>query len=449
MGTALVDFSSLFHRMWHVNKDDAANKCASFLGTLSHDEVIICIDSPPYKRKEFCPSYKANRDVPDPELIGQLRAAIQKAADLGYTIASCEGWEADDVIATIYHEREIDAVYGTDKDLLQVCDLTDPFTKEIKTSESYIGVSRELVIDYLCMVGDSSDNVKGIDGIGPKKALDAITKFWSLKGMYDAVKDRPSTFSEKIATATMESLEWMDTTRQLITLRKDLNVKFEKKSPETVTEFSDDEPSKNQTVDHTPTHIQKATEPQYIVKTETVDYRHSLEPIGIQQAYRTAEGLFKSALYQQYKSPEQIMAVIMRGRTLGLDATTALDQMNVIQGRPTMSAQCMVAVVKSSPICEFLECIEALSDRATWETKRRGERKEHRRTFTREEADKAGFTTAKEYDKVAKRYTGRIITKDNWEKQPHVMLQWRAAAALIRQVYPDLILGIYTTEEME
>lgn len=466
MSIALIDFSSLFHRLWHVNREEVEFKIQNFLTSLpSFDDVIICIDSPPYKRKEIDSKYKANRDVPDPELTGTLRACIKKVSESGYTMAHCDGWEADDVIATMVarNTEESITVYGTDKDLLQCTDLIVPFTNEIKTPESTLGVAREKVIDYLCLCGDTSDNVKGVNGIGPATAVKILDKFGSLAGIYEALKNAPSKFTDKTAENLLESLSWIDTTLQLITLNSGLDIVIEKQEHKIEEPVFDVDPeeqtptvvnveatqSENKPVQNTS--IQKATEPQYIVKTETVDYRHALEPMGIEQAWKAAVFLHKSGLYQQFKGPEQTMAVIMRGRALGIDATTALDQMNMIQGRPTLSAQAMIAIVKASPKCKYFHLAESSEDQCTWETWRDGDPGPTRKILTRKECDDAGFSLQPEYvwDGSKKRKTGKIVTKDKWVEIPATMIMWRCGAALARPVYPDLLNGIYATEEME
>jgi len=430
MSLALIDFSSLFHRLWNVNRVEVEHKCLSFVSRLNEDEVIICLDSPPYERKKEAPSYKANRDVPDPELVGLLRSTIDKLADDGYKIARCDGWEADDVIATLVTQNTEDGVvvYGTDKDILQVCDLKVPFTDEVKTPESTLGVPRELVVDYLSLVGDSSDNVQGVSGIGPKTAVKMLQKFGTLKGIRDAVKTHPESFTEKTSVAIYEAEEWLDQTVKLITLRTDLEISFEKRERKEVeyVECETVEQDQSQSTSH------NNDEPHYIVKHEPVDYRHSLEPVGIEQAFRFAQMAVRSALYPKFKSPEQCMMVVMRGKAFGLDATTSLDSIDMIQGKPTLKAQLIAGIIMSSPKCEFLECVSLSSDSCTWETKRVGNRSMQSRTWTIKDAERMG-----------------LASKDNWRKQPDVMLQWRCLTALARQVYPDLMLGIYAPEEFE
>jgi 5'-3' exonuclease len=440
MSIALIDFSSLFHRLYHVNREEVEQKIQSFLNSLPvYDDVIICLDSPPYKRKEIDGSYKANRDTPDPELVGSLRQCIKKVADSGYAIAGCDGWEADDVIATLVakNTEESITVYGTDKDLLQCTDLNVPFTNDVKTPENTLGVPRDKVVDYLCLVGDTSDNVKGIDGIGPKRAQDALAKFGSLSDMYETLKNTPSAFSDKTAKALLESLLWIDTTRKLITLNSNLDVKIEKQEC-VETCFVQDEKVTGVQAELTQassapqTAIQKAPEPQYIVKTETIDYRHSLEPVGTDGAFRFAKMACESGLYPKFKGPAQHMMAVMRGRVFGLDATTSLDAIEMIQGKPTLKAQLIAGIIMASPKCEFLECSELSSASCTWETKRVGNRSVQSRTWTIQDAEKMGLNK-----------------KDNWKKQPDVMLQWRCLMAIARQVYPDITLGIYDKDELE
>jgi hypothetical protein len=283
-----------------------------------------------------------------------------------------------------------------------------------------------------------------------------LEKFSSLAGIYDALKTSPSSFSDRTAESLLESLSWIDTTRQLITLNANLDVKIEKKERAETEYFETTaEPvvganppqDTAQTVydiaqerSQPQTAIQKAPEPQYIVKTEAVDYRHAIEPMGIESAFRFAQMACKSELYcAKFKGPEQHMITIMRGRALGMDATTALDQMNMIQGRPTLSAQAIIGLIKASPKCKYFCLIESTPETCTWETHREGEPQPTRRTMTMKEASDSKF----DWDKKNK------CVKHTWKEMPANMLMWRCGTALGRPVYPDLINGIYSVDEME
>jgi 5'-3' exonuclease len=422
MTISIVDFSALFHRIWHANHEEAVHRVAGIIRNLPEERVIIAVDSPPYDRKKIDPEYKANRDVPDPELVGQLRECIEQLANDGYEIARCQGWEADDVIGTLVQTTDA-TVYGADKDLLQITDIVDPLSGEIKTP-TCLGVKRDQVVDYLCLVGDTSDNVKGVNGIGPKTAVKMLKKYGYYFEIMDAVRTEPNSFRPSTREALLESLDWMDTTRELVTIRTDLDIEFEQRERKPV-EFE------SEPVQDTAIEIIKE-QPTHIATVKDVEFRHTLEPIGIEQAYRFAKMADASALYQKFRGPEQIMMTIMRGRAFGMDATTALDSIDMIQGKPTMKASMIAGLIMSNPKCEFLECVHFGDDKCTWETKRVGGRNTISRTFTIQEADRLGLSS-----------------KDNWKKQPGVMLQWRCVTALARQVYPDIMLGIYGREEFE
>lgn len=437
MSLALVDFSSLFHRLWNINKVEVEHKLKGAIYRMMEDEIILCLDAPPYARKDKVPSYKANRDVPDPELVGAMRATIERMLNDGFKTARCQGWEADDVIATIVTGNTEDGVtiYGTDKDLLQVCNLTDPFTGEIKDPVSKLEVESEQVVDYLTICGDASDNVKGIEGIGPKTAVKMLSKYKTLDNVIDAVKNDPSSFTEKTAERIIDSLEWIYQSRQLITLRKDLEIEYEKREVVEVegeildAEFPEKEPN--------PEDKTQKTEPQtqHIIKHDDVSYNLSLEPVGIDSAYRLATMIHNSGIYQKYKSPEQVMMIIMRGRALGFDAITSMDIIHSFQSKGgtcvTMAATAMVALAMNSPKCKYIMCTEISNESCTWETHREGYPTKQSRTWTIKDAEIAG-----------------LLRKDNWIHNPAAMLSARCSSALCRMTYPDIFLGVYSKEEM-
>ena len=441
MTTAIIDLSALYWRYWHTSDGDDVstarrNTLACIHKMTDHDDIVIAIDSPPYKRAERYPYYKANRPERSQASIEELRRTIETLLDDGYKIVSCEGYEADDVIATMVNRNEVDIVYATDKDLLQCCDIVDPITGDVKTSMSGLGVPQEYVIDYLALVGDSSDNIPGVMGIGPKKATQLIETFGTVSKILDAANSEP----EKFKPATLKSLEaaapTFDLMCEILELQYDLELNIKQRKPNTGMDVPTVE------TEQTQTQIMKV-KPQIQITHEQLKYKQSLEPIGVDEARNVAKWLFESRLYCQFSRPEAIFAVIMRGRALGIDATTALDSIDVIQGKPTMSAQLIAALVMKDPNCEYLYCDKLTYSECTWITKRRNNPEEQSRTFTIEEADR--LKASLRWDKDQKKW----VKKDNWAKQPHVMLQWRCVAALCRQVYPDVLKGIYATEEFD
>lgn len=466
MKTAIIDLASMFHRLWNIDRENVERKITSFLKTLQYDNIIVAIDAPPYKRKDIYPQYKANRDVPEPDLVGCYKTIKSKILSEGFKIASAEGWEADDVIATIINEMtdkgeynpEDVVVYGSDKDLLQVTKLTDPFTNECKSAEEKLGVKPYQVPDYLALIGDKSDNVPHPEGVGPTTAVGLLNSFNNIEGIIEAIEKTPEKFTKPaIFKSLSEGKEIMRSSLQLVLLNHNVSVEYhseEKKPIDIEKEEIPVQEVSSQTPEVKPevkTDQPKQTENAVILRTEPVEYRRSLEPVGIQECWKVAAIFDRSGMYPQFKGPEQMMMVIMRGRELGLGALASLELIEMIQGKPAMRAAGMSALcMQHSEVCEYLYCSEMTEERAIWVTKRRNLPREISRTFTIDDAKKLNYIVDGK-KQIVDKYgnTKTIESKENWVKQPSVMLQWRACTQLIRQVYPDVINGMYSVEEIQ
>lgn len=130
--------------------------------------------------------------------------------------------------------------------------------------------------------------------------------------------------------------------------------------------------------------------------------------------------------------PADVLISIMAGRELGLSPMQSLRSMHVVQGRPVMSADLMVALcVKATDVCSYFQLVESTQEIATYETHRKGQKTPTKMYFTLEQAKRAGLTG-----------------KDNWRSYPEAMLRARCAAALARAVYPDLLAGVYESSEL-
>jgi 5'-3' exonuclease len=441
----LIDISAIYWRMWHASAEDdvssARRKTMAVVDGIGSrhgiDNCVVCLDSPPYWRKEIYPEYKAQREARSAASIEELRRAIESCADAGYSIAHSDGMEADDVIATLNSSGAC-VIYGSDKDLLQCGPIVDPIDGTTKTAIDRMGVASDKVPDWLALVGDSADNMPGVTGVGQKTATALLAEFGSVEAIIDAAENKPDKWKRasirEVIYANAETIKLM---KQIATLRTDVDVQIERREPKQMEyeiENNVDESATMDTgeIDETSTEPRHAIVPAPPVRCEALTYRQSLEPQTMAQAWKAATVLHQSRLYTAYGTPEAIFAIIMRGRALGIDATTALDSMHVIKGKPTMAASFMVALVLNSGKCEYFDCVEHTDKSCTWKTKRVGSPHEITRAFTIEEAR-------------AMDLTGR----DNWKKQPAVMLQWRCAAALARMVYADVLAGLYAIEEME
>ena len=129
---------------------------------------------------------------------------------------------------------------------------------------------------------------------------------------------------------------------------------------------------------------------------------------------------------------EQATCLMLAGRDFGLSAMQSLRMFDLIQGRPVLKSDALVGICKSHPSCEHFYRVSDSPTEATWTTKRKGE-PEQTSTFTIEDAKAAQLLGKKD---------------SNWEKYPKRMLNARAKAFLARDVYPDLVAGLLSSEEM-
>ena len=127
---------------------------------------------------------------------------------------------------------------------------------------------------------------------------------------------------------------------------------------------------------------------------------------------------------------EKALAIALKGRELGLPMMQSITSIHVIDGKPSISAELMAALVFQRLPGAVLQCIETSNTRATYEAGRPTQ-KILRMSFTIEDAQAAGVTG-----------------KDNWKKYPAAMLRARACSAICRVVFPDAIMGVYTPDEL-
>jgi len=428
--TNIIDLSALYWRNWHASDGDeissARRKTLGFIRSLYSDtsQVIVALDSPPYLRSKVYDDYKKNRPQKPEAALQELKRCIDEILEDGWMVAKAAGYEADDVIYSLLDVYTESKVWATDKDLLQCCDITEPWTKKIKTAQNTLGVDRCQVVDYLALIGDVSDNIPGVKGVGPKTASAMLTKYRDIEGIYMELDRNPDCFRPSTASALTGAKDWLQlTTVPLITLQN-CDFKIEKRDVKKIDPSECGYPIEGITTKEPPSTAITATH-------EKIAFKQSLEPIGITEAWRVSEAFYQSRLYSKFSNAQAIMVTIMRGRSLGLDATTALDGINVIQGKPTMSAALMVGLVMSNSKCQYLYCDSTTDHEATWVGRRLGIPRDITRTFTIQDAQKMG-----------------LVGKDNWQKQPATMLKWRAVSMLIRELFPDVINGLYSTEEM-
>ena len=196
------------------------------------DYLLFALDAPgPSFRQKIDPNYKAQRPEAPPELKQQLPVAIKWIEKMGLSKLSLDNYEADDVIASMVkcaREQGIRVrIVSHDKDLYQLIDdrhvvLFDPIRKVEIDEEACLqkyGIHPKQFTDYQALIGDSSDNVPGVPGIGPKTAVKLLTQFHSLDGIYEHIDEvKP----ERIRNLLIKHKEDAYRSRELVTLRDDI-----------------------------------------------------------------------------------------------------------------------------------------------------------------------------------------------------------------------------------
>lgn len=163
------------------------------------DEIIIASESGSNFRETLYTEYKGTRDRMPDGLRSQIPLIFSFFEKAGIPVFVREGYEADDIIgslATQITDREI-VIISSDKDLCQfVRDGHVRIYDAMKQKNMYekdvlekFGVGVSQVRDYLAIVGDTSDNIPGISGFGPKKAVDLLTRYDTLEGIYSHLED--------------------------------------------------------------------------------------------------------------------------------------------------------------------------------------------------------------------------------------------------------------------
>ena len=167
-----------------------------FLRERRPSAVVLAFDAGPQSfRNEIYPEYKANRGAPPPDLAPQFDLCVKAGEALGFATVLVPGFEADDILATLAARgeaagREI-RVVTVDKDLCQLVtpkvQLLDPSRgtlTDVDGVKRRFGVAPERVPDWLALVGDTSDNIPGVPGVGARTATALLEHFDSLETIF-------------------------------------------------------------------------------------------------------------------------------------------------------------------------------------------------------------------------------------------------------------------------
>jgi len=239
----LVDGSSYLYRAFHALPDlrnRRGEPTSAIYGVLNmlrrlHSEYkadySACVFDAKGKtfREEQYPEYKANRPAMPEDLAVQIEPLHECIRALGWPLLIIEGVEADDVIGTltVLAAREgIKCIVSTgDKDLAQLVNpqvtLINTMSNEKLDEQGVLakfGVGPSRILEYLTLIGDSVDNVPGVDKVGPKTAVKLLTQYQTLDNLMAHANDVPGVVGENLR----KSLDWLPQARQLLTVKCDV-----------------------------------------------------------------------------------------------------------------------------------------------------------------------------------------------------------------------------------
>ena len=241
----LVDASSYLYRAFHALPDlrnKAGEPTGAMFGVLNmlrrlHKDVSAdysaCIFDAKGKtfRDDIYERYKANRPPMPDDLGAQIGPLHDCIRAMGWPLLEVEGVEADDVIATLATLARAQGVRtvisSSDKDLTQ---LVDPVVTMVNTMSNEtldeaavlakFGVRSDQIVDYLTLIGDSVDNIPGVEKVGPKTAAKWLQEYGSLDNLLAHADEIGGVVGENLRKAR----DWLPTARRLLTVRRDVTL---------------------------------------------------------------------------------------------------------------------------------------------------------------------------------------------------------------------------------
>lgn len=241
----LVDGSSYLYRAYHALPDlrshlnkptGAIHGVLSMLRRLHKDyqaNYSACVFDAKGKtfRDAIYPAYKAHRPPMPPDLAEQIEPVHACIKAMGWPLLIIDGVEADDVIGTLAKQAEaadMRCIISTgDKDITQLVNahitLVNTMSNEVLDEErvyAKYGVKPGLMLDYLMLVGDSADNIPGIEKVGPKTAVKWLTQYGSL----DNIIAHADEIKGVVGNNLRRALNWFETAQQLVAIKCDVEL---------------------------------------------------------------------------------------------------------------------------------------------------------------------------------------------------------------------------------
>jgi len=458
-----VDISGLFSQKWLVDNGRGQDYNQPRLSTLhavrkfreGHDRVAICCDSGKSFRTQLWDTYKADREdrgEPYRAQLGQTLEALSQDGCSVFRAPKYEGdlyAEADDVIGSLcqwaYESGHEVTILSADKDLMQLVGdevkqisplEKDPVVYGPEEVKAKLGVLPPLVPHLLALAGDSSDNYKPYPRVGPKLAATLLEKYRHATAVFAEPVDMAvltQILGPKLADAVVGAgPEPARKALRVATIVRDLPLDFERLTGEPVIQRIEieSEPQPTPEPAQVAPMVSIVPAPKPVQMTAKSD-PWALQPSGQNSLRAFAADVASSRMFPQIATAEQAIVVIAWGQNLGVPAMIALTQAYVVHGRVGWGAQFIAGLIKNNPSCEKFYVSETDDKHATVVYRRKGE-PEGRYSFTIERAQKMGL----------------IKPGGPWDKIPATMCRWACTRECARMVWPDVVTGVYTPDEI-
>lgn len=239
----LIDSYAQIYRSFHAVRDltsadgtpiNAVFALARFLLKLENEfptelGAFVFDKGKPPRRMAILPEYKANRPPMPESLRIQIPIIREMISLFGWNLIESEGYEADDLLASIAEglPRHNISIFSADKDIAQVIDdrvtmMVPGFTGGFRKRDAAevmerFGVRPDQIIPYLALLGDSADNIPGVEGVGPKTAAQLLTEFDTAENLFASLDKIPK---EKLRQKLADSKEIFFKNVELVRLDK-------------------------------------------------------------------------------------------------------------------------------------------------------------------------------------------------------------------------------------
>lgn len=246
----LIDGNAILHRAFHAlpplttRRGELINAVYGLISMLLRviqelkpTHIAVAFDTPKKTfRNKLSSSYQAQRPETAKELTGQFEKARRVLKAFNIPQYEADGFEGDDVIGTLAEQatkKEEVVIVSGDKDILQLVNekikvylpivgLANSKLMGVEEVVEKMGVKPNQIDDYKALVGDPSDNYKGVAGIGPKTAINLLKKYGDLKNIYKHLKDVPEQTAQKLEDGKKDC----ELSKKLATIVKNVPVKL-------------------------------------------------------------------------------------------------------------------------------------------------------------------------------------------------------------------------------